>query len=480
MGKLKGLYPEKVFEYFEQLSAVPHGSGNTAPIADFILNFAKAHSLRCYRDGADNVIIYKEATKGYESCEPVILQGHLDMVCQKIADSDFDFLKDGIRLIKEGDYIKAEGTTLGADNGIAVAMCMAILDDDTLSHPAIEAVFTSNEEIGMLGAIALDADKLSAKRMINIDSEEDDSVTVSCAGGVELALTASPKTKPSFGSVVKICLSGLQGGHSGVEIDKGRVNADILLGRILNHLKKLCDFEIIELQGGDKTNAIPLNASASLLTDTPDLLKAKAEEYLETVKTEILSREPFFAPTADITDEGEHNVLTPDLAENIIFALNLAPNGIAEMSREIEGLVETSSNLGILKVNADCVKLIFSFRSNKQSAMEALVQRVALLAERLGFKAESYGFYPSWEYKENSRLRELYCEIYKDQNGFLPKVEAIHAGLECAVFSSKLEDLDCIAVGPTMYDVHTTKERLYIPSISKIYNILTELLVRLK
>ncbi len=479
MNKLHGLCPERVFYYFEQLSSVPRGSGNRGPVADFICRFAEAHSLRFYRDSADNVIIFKPAAAGCDKSEPVILQGHLDMVCQKREGSDFDFSSDGIRLAVNGDYISADGTTLGADNGIAVAMLLAILEDTALSHPAIEAVFTSDEEIGMLGAAALDCSRLSAKRMINIDSEEDDVLTVSCAGGVDLTVTARPETKKVHGTAVKITLAGLRGGHSGVEIDKGRVNADILLGRVLNNLRP-CKFDIIELLGGDKANAIPLLATATLCTDDPDLLKKTAEEYLGTVKNEISSREPGFAPALEVIGEGDYTVLEHSLSADILFLLGTAPNGIAEMSREIEGLVETSSNLGIMQVSADSVRLVFSFRSNKRSAMDALLQRVVLLAERAHLKTETSGFYPSWEYRENSPLRELYREIYREQNGADVKVEAIHAGLECAVFSDRIRELDCIAVGPTMFDVHTPKERLCISSVEKIYKILTELLKRLR
>ncbi len=480
MNKLSGLYPQKTFEYFEQLSAVPRGSGNTSPIADFMVAFAEAHSLRYYRDGADNVIIYKPATKGYEKSEPVILQGHLDMVCQKTPDSDFDFSKDGIRLIVEGDIIKADGTTLGADNGIAVAMTMAILDSDTLPHPAIEAVFTSNEEIGMLGAWELDYSRLSAKRLINLDQELESEIVVSCAGGIEFNMTADIETRLSSGTAVTLTLSGLLGGHSGVEIDKGRVNADILLGRFLNHLKGKVAYDIISLCGGDKANAIPLRAEAVLCTKEPLKLSETAKEYSAVISKEIFSREPSFKSELTVGKTDSYTVLADTLRDKLIFALNLCPNGIIEMSREIKNLVETSLNLGILTANSKEISLVYNLRSSKTSALRALQDRLTLFADTVDFRYETSGFYPPWEFNDGSLICELYKKIYAAKTGNEPNITAIHAGLECAVFAGKIKELDCIAIGPDTFDCHTVGEHLSVSSVGRIYDMVVELLKRLK
>lgn len=449
-------------------------------IADYCVGFAKSRGLDFCRDAADNVIIYKSGTAGYEKSVPVILQGHLDMVCQKTSDSAVDFSKDPISIYVDGDFIKAKGTTLGADNGIAVAMVLSILDSDDLSHPPIEAVFTTDEEIGMLGASALDMSKLSAKRMINLDSEEDDVLTVSCAGGLDFTATATPDTKTADGTALTLVIKGLQGGHSGVEIDKGRVNSNILAGRILSALKKSVDFDIVSVFGGDKGNAIPLLTEIKLITKDAKLFEAKALSEAESIKKEISSREPDFCiEISELKDSGSV-ALSDTLQDKIIFILNLVPNGICEMSQEIEGLVETSLNLGILKANTEGILLHHALRSNKSTAICALYDRLSLLYDSLGFECKSGGYYPPWEFRENSALQKLYCETYKSVNGSNLKVEAIHAGLECAVFADKIEGLDCIAIGPTLFDVHTVNERMKIPSVEKIYKTVIKLLSELK
>ena len=280
MSKLKGLKPERVFHYFEEISNIPRGSGNMKGISDYCVDFAISQSLKYYRDDANNVIIKKPASKGYEDKAPIILQGHLDIVCQKTAESNKDFLKEGIALIIDGDFIKADGTTLGADNGIAVAMVLAILEDNTISHPAIEAVFTTDEEIGMIGAGKLDFGLLKGKRMINLDSEEEDVLTVSCAGGSDFEAILPVKRENFNGYKVEIILKGLKGGHSGVEIHKGRVNADILAGRIVNRLKAVCDFSLIAINGGDKSIVITNLCSIEFCTKTPEILVSEAEKYL--------------------------------------------------------------------------------------------------------------------------------------------------------------------------------------------------------
>ena len=480
MPKLENLNPQRVFYYFEKLSAVPRGSGNTEGIAEFCEDFAVQHNLRYIRDNADNVVIFKNSSVGYENSKPVILQGHLDMVCQKTEESTVDFEKDGLELCVDGDFVFANGTTLGADNGIAVAMILAILESDSIAHPPIEAVFTSDEEIGMIGAVKLDKSVLNGKQMINLDSEEDGTVTVSCAGGREFRVNIPIGYIAKQGTKLTFKLKGLKGGHSGVEIHKGRVNANLLAGRILNHIKNECVFDIISVNGGDKSNAITNNFTAELCVYDAQKFCIKAEEYFNVVKNEICDREEDFTAEILINGDSEYTVFNEETKNKIIFTLCCVPDGVIQMSAKIEGLVETSLNLGVLKTQNDNVVLHFSLRSNKQTSLDALEERLATFFASQNLAYETFGHYPPWEYKENSRLCEIYKQTYFEQCKKEPKVEAIHAGLECGVFAKAIKDFDCIAIGPALYDVHTVNEKLSISSTENLYNLMIEILKKLK
>lgn len=472
--------PTNVFKYFEEICSIPHGSENMTAIADYCLDFAKKHNLKAIKDAANNVVIYKRPSAGYENSDPVILQGHLDMVCQKDENFDIDFEKDGLNLYIDGDFIKAMGTTLGADNGIAVAMILSILESDDIPHPPIEAVFTTDEEIGMVGALHLDVNLLKGKRMINLDAEEDDTITVSCAGGSDFRMLIPIKKVKSNGYEVIVNLKGLRGGHSGMEIDKNRVNADILAGRFLNHIKNCCDFNLISIDGGDKGNAIPNGCAIKLCVSEPDKFTEYSDNYLKVISKEISDREPDFYYSIQTGVQGSFATVEPDIKDKLIFALLCVPDGVAQMSAEIKGLVESSSNLGILKTEEDNIILHFTLRSNKKSALKFLEDKMLTFSTCIPCKTECSGHYPPWEFKDDSELQQLYEECYREQYGKDPKVEAIHAGLECGVFSSGIEGLDCIAIGPALFDVHTTKERLSISSTENTYKILLKTLKRLK
>ena len=467
----------KVLENFKSITKVPRGSGNTDKIADYCVDFANRNNLKYLRDEKDNVIIFKDGALSGKNKEPIILQGHTDMVCQQTADSNHDFTKEGPKIIVDGDYLKADKTTLGADNGIALALIMAILESDDISHPPIEAVFTSDEEVGMLGASALDMSQLKSKRMINLDSEEDDTVTVSCAGGTELLAKLPLEFDDYCGKTYNISFSGLKGGHSGVEIDKGRVNANVLAGRFLNHFAPFVDFRLGEINGGDKSNAITLESSFKLITNDDDF-KLKAEEFLKEIKSEISAREPDFDFEIIETCYSQ-TAFSKALTDKIVFLLVNAPSGVIDMSAEIKGLVETSLNLGILKTEKDSVLFNFSFRSNKLTAMKFLEERLSSLADSVGAKTETIGFYPPWEYMSGSDLEKTYCECYERMFGKSAKISAIHAGLECGVFASKIDGLTAISVGPQMHDVHTVNERLSISSTEKFVELLIDVLANL-
>ncbi len=475
MGILSSLQPQRVFAHFEALSAVPRGSQHTARIAEFCMDFAKAHGLDAVRDNADNVIIRKPATVGYEAAQAVMLQGHLDMVWQKAEDCDIDFMNEGLRLRVDGDFVSADGTTLGADNGIAAAMILAILESDDIPHPALEVVFTSDEEIGMIGARELDMSLLKARRMINLDAEEDDTLTVSCAGGSDLCMTFPIKRTQKDGTAVTVCFKGLRGGHSGVEIHRGRVNADMLAGRFLHQMRHTA-FSVINVSGGDKPNAIPNACSMTLCVSDPKGFAEHAKACLDMIAAEIAARDPQFVYTVEAGENGTFDVLDPAAEKALLAALLLSPNGVMDMSAEIDGLVETSLNLGILSTDNNQVLLHFALRSNKRTAMSFLEQKLTALAKQLGFSVDTFGHYPPWEFKNDSTLQELYKTCYKAQYGKDPKVEAIHAGLECGVFASQLEGLDCIAIGPTLCDVHTVNEKLSISSTQNTYQLLLSIL----
>lgn len=471
---------KRVFDYFLEICKIPHGSGDMEKIANYCVEFAKLRKLRYIKDDANNVIIFKPATKGYESAAPIILQGHMDMVCQKTPDSNFNFSTDSLKVYMDGDFIKADGTTLGADNGIAVAMVLAILENDQIDHPEIQAVFTTDEEVGMLGAAALDMSNITAKRMINLDSEEDGVVTVSCAGGVDCKISLPIKKQLMTGCEVVITLCGLLGGHSGVEIDKNRYNADILAGRILYELSKNFNFGIISVNGGDKTNAITNRCEIKLCCDNPDELLEFVNNIALELMAEIKSAEPNFNLQLIKGAFGEFKAFDKASAQKLILALNCVPNGIMNMSAEIENLVETSLNLGILKTNESDVLMKFALRSNKKSALYGLMEKLECFAKGVNANYETSGFYPPWEYRNDSPLRDMYIEVYKQLFNQQAKAEAIHAGLECAVFASEIKDIDCIAIGPTLYDVHTVNERASISSIERTYTLLLEILNKCK
>lgn len=478
MAVLNGLEPKKVFEYFEEICKIPHGSGNTKMISDYLVAFAKARELWFYQDGINNVIIKKNASKGYENAEPVILQGHIDMVCEKAPDCKIDMEKEGLSLKTDGETVFAEGTTLGADNGIAVAMMMAILDDENLEHPAVEAVFTVDEEIGLIGAGAIDVSCLNGKRMINIDSEDEGIFTVSCAGG-EQAKCILPIKRESFGGrAVSVFVGGLKGGHSGVEIDKGRANSSVLLGRVLQKLNDKTDMRIISVSGGLKDNAIPRESVAEIIVSDKETAENLCSEMEKVFKNEYaLTDEDVFVKIEEIQGGVAVN---EEGTKKIIAMLCCLPNGIMEMSAGIKGLVQASLNMGILKTAENEVIAEFGVRSSIDSQKEMLMSRLKTLMEALGGKCEASGRYSGWEYKKESPLRDLMTEVYKDMYGKEPVIQAIHAGLECGTFAGKIKDFDGISIGPDMRDIHTFSERLYIKSTERVYKMILETLKRMK
>lgn len=477
---LEHLQPERVFYYFEKICSIPHGSGNMDEISNFCVSFAEAHKLSYIKDAAKNVIIKKPASAGYDSSSAVILQGHLDMVCQKDDGCAIDFNKDGLTLYTDGDLIRARGTTLGADNGIAVAMILAILESADLPHPPIEAVFTVDEEVGMLGALQLDMSLLSGRRMINLDSE-DESVTVSCAGGRDITAYIPFTRTAKRGFEAVLSLKGMLGGHSGTMINCGRVNADTLMGRLLNAVMQEYPFDIVRLEGGDKSNAIPNFCTARLCVDDPALFKDCVSRHFDVIKSELAEREPDVKlEIAAANTTSDMTVIDKAARDKALLTLLCLPTGVIEMSKEISGLVETSLNLGILKTEADRLSFCYSLRSNKQSALDFLSRRLGAFFSSQSMEFSASGDYPPWEFNSSSVLCNIFGDVFFEHYAKRPSVEAIHAGLECGVFSSAIPQLDCIAVGPVIKGAHTTNESLSISSVKDFYGILTEVLKKLK
>lgn len=476
MSKLNLSERSRVLEYFEEICSIPHGSGNTEKIADYCVDFAKSHNLKFYRDEANNVIIYKNGTKGYENSAPIILQGHLDMVCQKTPESKINFETDGLDIYVDGDFIRARGTTLGADDGMGMSIMFAILEDNEISHPPIEAVFTSDEEIGMIGAGKLDMSKLTAKRMINLDAGNIDLACVSCAGGVEVKITMPVERNVACGKKISFVISGLKGGHSGGKIGEGRVNADILAGRIISYAKRIADVDLLEINGGNKGNVIPSYCEFSVVLDKSDEFVLKMEEYIEEIKEELKDREETLDISVSSQEEGNFNVLTKEKRDKIIYLLNSLPNGVIDMDAKMKTQVETSLNFGILRTDENEISMLFMLRSNKEKSLSNLQEKMFYLAEYNGCSAEASGYYPPWEYIENSELQQLYMNSYEEMYKEKASVYVTHAGLECGMFSSKIKDLDCIAIGAALFDVHTVDERLSISSTKEFFEFLKYLL----
>lgn len=486
MNVCEHLEPKKVFEYFEKISSIPHGSGNTDKISDFCVSFAKEHNLKYIQDEAGNVIIFKEASKGYETSEPVIIQGHMDMVCEKENGVELDFEKDGLELYVDGDFLKARGTTLGGDDGIALAYAFAILEDDSLMHPPLEVVITVDEEIGMLGAEKMDLSMLKGKKLLNIDSEEEGIFLTSCAGGLQAVCTLPVMRMQEEGLLYEIKVTGLLGGHSGVEIHKERGNAIVLIGRVLDSISKEIPFSLITLQGGLKDNAIPREAVCTILL--PKESSQNQEKSLfeiidslnHVLKHEFRSSDKEVEICCRKLGQQKEDVLDAISMTKVVFLLRAMPCGVQHMSMDIEGLVETSLNAGIMKLEKDKFELHFSVRSSVTSRKYEVADRLTFLTEFLGGDAAVSGDYPAWEYKADSPVRSLITDIYRELFQKEPQIQAIHAGLECGIFSGKIKDLDCVSMGPEMYDIHTPKERLSISSTERVWKLILEFLKQSK
>lgn len=457
---------KSVFQFFEEIAKIPHGSGETEKIADYLVSFANERGLSVKRDGANNVIIRKNATRGYADRPTVILQGHTDMVLARTADCIKDLSLEGLDLYIDGDYLRARGTTLGGDDGVAVAYALALLDSDDIPHPAIEAIFTSDEEIGLLGAVALDCSDIEGRVMLNIDSDAEGIFTVGCAGGMRIDVKFPTRVTKTQEKGAKLRVYGLKGGHSGVEINKGRANAIKILAEIIKELGA----SIAYISGGNADNAIPRDAECIIETT---LSAERISEACGAVCEKYRAIEPDIAYTYEVCD-GSFAFI--ENSSELISLINSEPSGVIAMSEDIPGLVETSLNLGIIESGECAVTLSFSLRSAKGTEKGKLATRVTKIATEHGATCASHGEYPAWEYRKESHLRDVMCTVYEKMYGESAKVVTIHAGLECGIFSDKLEGLDCVSIGPDNHDIHTTEERLSIPSTARVWEFVKEVL----
>ena len=478
MSNLQNIEPKKVFKWFYELNQIPRCSGDEKRASDFLVNFAKERNLEVYQDEAYNVIIKKQASKGYENSDPVIIQGHMDMVCIKGEGSNHDFTKDPIEIIVQDDIMRANNTTLGGDDGIAVAYGLAILDSDDLKHPLIELLVTTSEETGMDGAHALTNEHLSGKILLNIDSEEEGVFLVSCAGGANIITTFKLEKENKSGNGLEIKISGLKGGHSGMEIIKQRANAIKLLGRILDECNKNADIRLSKINGGTKHNAIPSDAIAVISTEDIDNAKKIIDNLTIDFKEEYRVEDSGLNIGVNKVKVGD--VYTEKLSNDLIDYIMMVPDGVQYMSRDIEGLVQTSLNNAILEEKDGYIQITTSVRSASSSSLREILNRLTLIAKRTNANAEEKNAYPAWQFDKDSKIREKAVKVYEDLFGKEPEVSAIHAGLECGLLKEILPNTDMISFGPNLYDVHTEKEHLSISSAQRVWNFLVKLLEELK
>ncbi|MBQ8768176.1 MAG: aminoacyl-histidine dipeptidase [Oscillospiraceae bacterium] len=473
--KLAGLEPQAVFRYFEEICAIPHGSGNTKMISDYLVSFAKEQGIRYIQDDLNNVILFGEATPGYEDHPPVILQGHMDMVCEKDADCPINMDTDGLDIAHDDTCIYAKGTTLGGDDGIAVAYALALLADKSIPHPPLEVIITVDEETGMYGAAGIDLTMLKGRTMLNIDSEDEGIFTVACAGGARATLTLPVERRAVYGPCVKLNVDGLQGGHSGVEIHKKRANANKVMGELLSRVQNLMPVCITKLEGGAKDNAIPRSCTVTLVA--LGMYIERINEVTAQLEQEIREQydEPDVHIWGDDVDALGGNALTTESSAKVIAMLNSVPNGVQAWSADIPGLVQTSLNLGVLRLDEQ-LRMTFAVRSSVNQEKRDLLGQLKGIADMFDGGYSDTGDYPAWEYKKDSKLRDLMVKIFTKQYGKAPEVVAIHAGLECGLLSDKLPGLDCVSIGPDMHDIHTSRERLEIESTRRTWEFLLEIL----
>lgn len=472
---LKDLEPKGVYRFFEEMCRIPRGSGNTKAVSDWAVNFAKERGLACRQDDMGNVVIWKAASPGYEGHPTAMIQGHLDMVCVKDNGVEHDFEKDPLDLYIDGDWVKARGTSLGSDDGIAVAMAMAVLDDDSIPHPPIEAVFTVDEEVGMPGATGLDGSDLKSRYLLNIDSEVEKVLTVGCAGGTACHITAEAAPESCKGMVCTIKLEGLSGGHSGTAIHMGFANADHLMAQCLRELGYP---RLVSLFGGYQDNAIPTQCTAVVVLGDDYKEKVKAAAAWADQAKAACPQDPGlkFDLKADM---GCADALSAEDSRHLVDLICAVPNGVQAMNPDLPGQVQTSLNLGILRLEQGKFHMAFLLRSSVAAELAQLEQKVQGVATEFGAAFAVESSYPPWEYRKESQLRDIMVRVFKEQYGEDPVVETVHAGLECGILTDKVPGLDAVSFGPDLVEIHSTRERMSIASVERTWRFLLGVLAAL-
>lgn len=469
----------RVFDFFREISAIPRGSFHTDAISDYLVSFAAERGLECVQDTTNNVIITKKASAGAEDADPIALQGHIDMVLASRPDKDIDMLTTPVTIVVEGDWMHADGTTLGADNGIAVAMMLAILDDDTLVHPELECIFTSDEEVGLIGASAIDLSGLKSRRLLNLDSEEEGVFCAGCAGGAEVVCEMPFKRKLRTGRILRIKVTGLCGGHSGADIHYGRANANVLMSRVLYRLAEQFQFRLISIDGGDADNAIATSSEAVIMFrqgEDPENILISLGKITDEIRAEYTVTDPDMEWSASWDAETAAKAVSRKSTRQILDYLLSLPNGITAMNPVLKNEPQTSLNLGIMRTGQNGLEVEFMVRSGVNSQTDHLSQRLVCITRGFGGKPFVRSSYPAWEFKNDSPFRDLATDVYRKVNGTEAGVEVIHAGLECGILSGKVDGLDCISTGPNLENVHTVKERMSISSVERVWNFVLALL----
>ena len=475
---------EKILGIFEEINTIPRKSKNEEKISNWLVEWAKSHDLEIKQDKALNICMNVPATAGRENDPTVILQGHMDMVCEKTPESAHDFSKDAIKHIIDGEWMHADNTTLGADNGIAIAIALEIATDDSISHPPLELLFTVDEETGLYGAKSIEGDFISGKILLNIDSEDEGVFTIGCAGGrdVEIKLNLNKESPDAQDPCFRLSVDGLKGGHSGIDIQEHRENANIILARLLRYIAKEVDsIRLADIAGGSAHNAIPRNSYAVITL--PSSVQDKFKDVFNRASSKLEDLAKSYDPDIKIslTEEKEkQQAYSSEDTQKVISLINAVPHGVTRMSADIEGLVETSNNFATMGIENDTLTLLSSQRSSIETQLEYIISKVESVAELAGAAYDTNEGYPGWEPNPKSNILALCKNVYKELFGKEPHVEAIHAGLECGLIGAKFDGMDMISYGPTLKHPHSPEEKLHLPSIPKIWDFTVELLKAIK
>jgi len=482
MSDVSKLAPQEVFRYFKEISDVPRSSSHNEKISAYLVNFAKEHELEYYQDESGNVIIWKEGTPGYENSDMVMIQGHMDIVAEKSEDSTHDFQNDPLELIVDGDTLTANKTTLGADDGAAIAMGLALLDSTDIPHPPLEFIATVDEEIGMLGAYALDGSKIRSRKVINIDSEEEGIITVGCAGAVDIFTSFPADKKLVNGVKYKYVVDGLLAGHSGLDIHQERANAGQIVARLFLDARENAELNIVSINGGRATNVILGKVEGEVIVAASDV---KAFEEIiatstEEIKAEYRTSDPGITVSIEAVAEVSEEAVDTVCQDNFFKFLVACPTGAEHYSVELKGLVETSHSIGVVKLEDGRLITKSMSRSSVNSRNRLLARKIGIIAEALGAEVEHGSSYGAWEFNNKSDLLDVCINAYKEQYGEEPVVSAMHAGIECGIWAEKVGKVDAVSIGPDMTGVHSVNEELSIPSTERTWNYLKLILSHCK